>query len=284
MVKKTMILFMSLFLFTMPAMVMTAGTVDEPKQVSKLNYEDESCLALNYHRVRDFHLLEILLKNLSNSRELNTYSVSKEAFHDQMKWLHETGANFLSQDEFIRSYEAGDFPEKCVWISFDDMDQTIYDNAHETLEKFDIPATGFVITGEVGNLSFNNLNLMSEDELLELERSGLWKFESHTHKMHHVNDNRAIILSRTPKEINDDLTESMAYLGKTFDSRLDMVAYPYGQANDKVTDVLIDKDIRYGFSLEEKAVTPESPEYYIPRVLVSESAFESLIKQWEGFE
>lgn len=283
MLKKTTSLFVSLLLFAYPC-IAYADSVDEPEQVAKLNYEEESCLALNYHRVRDFKLIDTLLKNLSNSKELNTYSVSKEAFHSQMKWLDSVGANFLTQEEFLEAYDKENFPEKCVWISFDDMDQTIYDKAHETLVEFDIPATGFVITGEVGNESFNNLNLLSEDELKELENSGLWNFESHTHKMHHIDDNEALILSKSQKEINEDLSKSLNYLDDTFNSRLDMIAYPYGQANDKVTDVLNDLDIQYGFSLEEKAVTPDSPEHYIPRVLVSESAFESLVMKWEGFE
>ncbi|EUP05580.1 poly-beta-1,6-N-acetyl-D-glucosamine N-deacetylase, partial [Staphylococcus aureus M1522] len=37
------------------------------------------------------------------------------------------------------------------------------------------------------------------------------------------------------------------------------------------------------FSLEEKAVTPNSNDYYIPRILISDDAFEHLIKRWDGF-
>lgn len=62
------------------------------------------------------------------------------------------------------------------------------------------------------------------------------------------------------------------------------MAYPYGQANDKVVEVIRDVGINYGFSLEEKAITADSPPYYLPRVLVSESAFDTLVKDWEGFK
>ncbi|MEZ2028476.1 intercellular adhesin biosynthesis polysaccharide N-deacetylase, partial [Staphylococcus aureus] len=37
------------------------------------------------------------------------------------------------------------------------------------------------------------------------------------------------------------------------------------------------------FSLEEKAVTPNSNDYYIPRILISDDTFEHLIKRWDGF-
>jgi len=35
--------------------------------------------------------------------------------------------------------------------------------------------------------------------------------------------------------------------------------------------------------LEEKAVVPDSDNFYIPRVMVSDDAFNKLVKKWEGF-
>ena len=42
--------------------------------------------------------------------------------------------------------------------------------------------------------------------------------------------------------------------------------------------------IQYGFTLLEKAVTPDADNYRIPRILVSNDAFETLIKEWDGFD
>ncbi len=42
--------------------------------------------------------------------------------------------------------------------------------------------------------------------------------------------------------------------------------------------------IQYGFTLQEKAVTPDADNYRIPRILVSNDAFETLIKEWDGFD
>ena len=127
--------------------------------IEELPYEENSILALNYHRVREKNFPTMLIDFMSNSKELQIYSVYDDEFEDQMKWLKSQGANFLTLDQAIECIETGNVPEKAVWISFDDMDQTIYDNAQPILEKYDIPATGFVITGQVGNQNFNSISL-----------------------------------------------------------------------------------------------------------------------------
>ena len=43
-------------------------------------------------------------------------------------------------------------------------------------------------------------------------------------------------------------------------------------------------EFNMGFTLQEKAVTPDADNYRIPRILVSNDAFETLIKEWDGFD
>ncbi|MEN0199236.1 intercellular adhesin biosynthesis polysaccharide N-deacetylase, partial [Staphylococcus aureus] len=57
----------------------------------------------------------------------------------------------------------------------------------------------------------------------------------------------------------------------------------HGLMNDDKLPVIKKAGLKYGFSLEEKAVTPNSNDYYIPRILISDDAFEHLIKRWDGF-
>ncbi|SUM67688.1 intercellular adhesion protein B [Staphylococcus saccharolyticus] len=42
--------------------------------------------------------------------------------------------------------------------------------------------------------------------------------------------------------------------------------------------------MKYGFTLQEKAVTPNVDNYKISRILVSNDAFETLVKKWDGFD
>nr|WP_275086253.1 intercellular adhesin biosynthesis polysaccharide N-deacetylase [Staphylococcus intermedius] len=145
---------------------------------------DQTALALNYHRVRGDDFLDKFLFIFSGSKEMSTYSVSKEAFERQIKWLKAHDAHFLTHDELIRYKREGHFPKRSVWISFDDMDESVYQNAFPILKKYNVPATGFVITGKVGAQDYHNLNLSTLSDLKEMEKSGLWTFQSHTHDLH----------------------------------------------------------------------------------------------------
>ena len=257
---------------------------DNPETIrSELKYEENSCVALNYHRVRSFDIFESTMKLLSNSRELSTYSVSERAFREQMEFLISNNAEFVTMEELIKHFEEGEFPERCVWINFDDMDQTIYDNAYPILKEYNIPATGFVITGEVGNTDFNNLELINKENLDEMEESGLWEFGSHTNKLHHLEGNNSVMLSESSNVVKEDLSTSLKYIEENFNTEDSVLAYPYGQANDMVNNIMNDIGIDYGFTLEEEVITEDSNPHYLPRVLVSEAAFDTLIRSWKGF-
>lgn len=254
--------------------------MDRPED---LDHEENSCVGLNYHRVRDYGVVENVFKFLSSNKELSVYSVSTEAFDSQMKFLRDQDANFVTMEELVGYYEEGNFPERCVWVSFDDMDTTIYENAHPILEKYNVPATGFVITGEVGNEDFNNISLLEQEELNEMKDTGLWEFSTHTHNLHHLDGNTARLLTKNEEEVAVDTEESLDYFESEFnDADINTIAYPFGQANDNATEVFEDNGIEYGFTLEEKEIRPDSNPYYIPRVLISEDAFELLIEDWEG--
>ena len=70
----------------------------------------------------------------SSSKEIKNYSVTDKEFESQIKWLKEHDAKFLTLKEFLKYKKKGKFPKRSVWINFDDMDQTIYQNAFPILK------------------------------------------------------------------------------------------------------------------------------------------------------
>ncbi|MDN6840659.1 MAG: intercellular adhesin biosynthesis polysaccharide N-deacetylase, partial [Tetragenococcus halophilus] len=54
--------------------------------------------------------------------------------------------------------------------------------------------------------------------------------------------------------------------------------------NDTVSKALEKTGIKYGFTLEEKIITPDLNDQYLPRILINEDSFERLIESWKGFE
>lgn len=279
------IFIISLFVLSMVNLTVLISPAEaNEEEIKELKFEENSCIGLNYHRVRDFGLLDSVFRFFSNSNEMSTYSVSEASFREQMEWLTEHNAVFLTMNEMLTFYKRGTFPQRCVWLNFDDMDQTIYDNVHPILKEMNIPATGFVITGEIGNSNFNNLDLINQHELNEMSDSGIWEFESHTDTLHHLIDNQSLLLVKDEHQMQADMLTSLHYLNSNFGCSCNVLAYPYGQSNDTLVSVLEDTGIDFGFTLEDKAITAGSHPYYLPRVLISEDSFETLIKNWEGFE
>ncbi|HEC2148058.1 TPA: intercellular adhesin biosynthesis polysaccharide N-deacetylase [Staphylococcus delphini] len=244
---------------------------------------DQTALALNYHRVRDDHLLDLFLSIFSSSKEMSTYSVSKEEFERQIKWLKAHDAHFLTHEELIRYKREGHFPKRSVWINFDDMDESIYQNAFPILKKYNVPATGFVITGKVGAQNFHNLNLSTLAELEEMERSGLWTFQSHTHDLHSLEKGDSKMLTVPSKMLKYDLQTSNDYIDQHFNRHETAIAYPYGQIDAQAVKTVRDSGFSYGYTLEEKVMSVDDDNYHIPRILVSEDAFNQLVKKWGAF-
>ncbi|MBO3074264.1 intercellular adhesin biosynthesis polysaccharide N-deacetylase [Staphylococcus xylosus] len=250
----------------------------------ELKFAENSALALNYHRVRSDNFFDKLLYYSSNSKELKSYSISKSKFENQIKWLKAHDAHFLTEKELIKYKESGNFPKKSVWINFDDMDASIYKNAYPILKKHNVPATGFVITNRVGTKNFHNLNLITLDQLNEMKASGFWEFNSHTHDLHSLKKNKSLMVSASNIKLENDIKNSNSYLKKHFSNQNDSIAYPYGQISDENITSLNNAGIKYGYTLEDKAITPNDNNYYIPRILMNDDTFNKLIQNWKGFK
>ncbi|MEB7040078.1 intercellular adhesin biosynthesis polysaccharide N-deacetylase [Staphylococcus gallinarum] len=249
-----------------------------------LKYNEGDALALNYHRVRAYDIYDDFLLKFSNSKEMQNYSITDKDFEKQIKWLKQHKAHFLTLNEFIEYKNKGHFPKRSVWINFDDMDSTIYDNAYPILKKYKVPATGFVITGEVGQKNFHNLNIINLKELKEMKKSGLWSFASHTNKLHTLKKNGSTFISTSNGHKRSDLTRSTQYLNKYFQEENNSIAYPYGKIDNQSIKLLKTTKIKYGFTLEDRAVSPSDENYKIPRILISNDAFQTLVKTWKGFK
>nr|WP_263314122.1 intercellular adhesin biosynthesis polysaccharide N-deacetylase [Mammaliicoccus sp. Marseille-Q6498] len=252
----------------------------------ELGGEKNGCLALNYHRVRDNTFVDKILKTFSSSKEMTIYSVTNSQLENHIKWLKAHHANFVTLDELLKYKEKGKYPKNCVWVNFDDMDESIYENAFPILKKHNVPATGFVITNKVGTNDFHNLNISSKQQLKEMKDSGLWDFASHTDNMHNVKKNTSTLIhSAKHGDISSDMNKSTDYIDKELNGNTEAFAYPYGQADENVAKQLKAKtSIKYAFTLEEKAMQPDDDPYFIPRIMVSDDAFNTLVKHWKGFK
>ncbi|WP_436861775.1 intercellular adhesin biosynthesis polysaccharide N-deacetylase [Staphylococcus caeli] len=273
------------FIITLLLFVTLLSSKNESHAKAKqLKFEKNSALALNYHRVRSDSILDKILYYGSNSKELKMYSVSEKKFEQQIKWLKAKNARFLTEKEFLYYKAKGKFPARSVWINFDDMDSTIYQNAFPILKKYNVPATGFVITSKVGANNYHNLNLITLKQLKTMKDSGLWEFRSHTSNLHRLDKDKSMMVKSSPKKLTQDIKQSNQYLKKHFDENNQSIAYPYGQITPQNIPPIKKAGIKHGYILEDAAVKPNANNYLIPRILINDDSFDELIRNWKGFK
>jgi peptidoglycan/xylan/chitin deacetylase (PgdA/CDA1 family) len=184
------------------------------------------------------------------------WKVSRRGFERQMEYLASRGYRTISLDE-LHEWQMGRrvLPAKSVVITFDDGEESVYDYVYPVLEKHGFKATMFVITSRVGT-RWNGIQCLDWHRLRELERSGVFDIESHTHDLHykvgerddaapvfvaasqdgsarHVND-------RWAGELFDDLAKSRDQIERHIGRTPRFLAWPYGFGNPSVDQVAVD--------------------------------------------
>ena len=130
-------------------------------------------------------------------------------------------------------------------ITFDDGYADNFTNALPVLEKFNAPATVFVITGDVGGRRVvwreagEDLpaDLLDWDKLARLQRQG-WEIGSHAHRHIHLarydETEQQSVIEKSLVEIKNNLGIAPVSF-----------AYPYGSYNRTTTEILRRSGIKY---------------------------------------
>lgn len=200
------------------------------------------------------------------------WTLSEGAFDNQMRWLYENGYRSITLDQLTRwQYGHEALPPKCVVITFDDGDRSVYDYAWPILEKYGFTASYFIITREVG-LQWRGLDFLSWDELREMSQSGTFTIESHTHSLHYkVGEKDAakpVFLAahdgqyafdgfdRWQDRVVDDLQRSRRIIALKVGRTPHYLAWPYGHSEPDLD--LMAHDVGYDRTVLLEAGTNES--------------------------
>ena len=138
-------------------------------------------------------------------------NVTPERFEKQLTALKNGGYNIISFREYINYVNGqGVLPPNSVIITFDDGYLGVYKHAYPILQKHNVPATVFIITGLVG---FNDTSFPHFD----------W------------NQAKEIALPLLTLELRKSKYDIESRLGKT----CNILAFPYGEYNREGLDAAI---------------------------------------------
>ena len=199
---------------------------------------------LNYHQINDV--------------DNNALTVTVKDFDDQMRYLSENNYNVITPKEMLDAFKNNaKIPDKTVIITFDDGYKDNYKNAYPILKKYNLKGTIFVITDYVSLYP----NYITWDEAKEMQKSGVINLESHT--MDHFN-----LLKISKNDARLQLANSKYWLEAHLKKPVTFLAYPEGDYNEDLKNML--KELKYegGFTVNYGLVSSASDVYEMPRVAV----------------
>lgn len=184
-------------------------------------------------------------------------SVTPYNFAAQLDYLVAKGYHTISLDELgANLLSKTPLPPKPIVLTFDDGYEDFYTAAYPILQKHNMKATNFVITGFVGLPKY-----LTWQQITEMQKSGIISFASHT--VDHYG-----VTSLTDDQVTYEVTQSKKDLEKHLGYPINWLAYPYGDVNERTA--MLTKKAGYLGAFGTKFGTFESTDsmFTEPRVRV----------------
>lgn len=176
----------------------------------------------------------------------NRMTVSTAAFAEQLDWLDANGYRVLRLQDlaaFLDGKQA--LPAKSVVLTFDDGYESYYRYAYPLLKKHGFPATVFLYTDFVG--AGDALNW---PQMQEMTATGLIDIQAHS-KTHANLINRLRDESEAAyrQRLDTEARVPREQIERRLKLPVKQFAYPYGDANEIVLDVLTRNNYRLGVTV-----------------------------------
>ena len=167
-------------------------------------------------------------------------SVTPENFALQLSYLKSQNYQTLSFEDIDYLIEnKQNFPENPIILSFDDGYKDFYENAYPILKINNFSATVFMIGGKI-----DQDNYLSADQIKILDNYGI-EFGLHTQT--HIN-----MANASDENIKKELAENSNILRSITSKYSNILAYPSGQFDQELIDLLGNSDIKYGLTTVEQ--------------------------------
>jgi peptidoglycan/xylan/chitin deacetylase (PgdA/CDA1 family) len=205
---------------------------------------------LTYHYIRDA---------VPPSEELSYHlSVKVADLESQFSYLAQSGFHTLSLGDLYESLvNRTPLPPKSVIITFDDGFRDFYFNAFPLVKKYNLRVVSFYVVGYT-----NYPNYMSWSMLKELHNSGLVDIQSHT--MSHF-----LLTGLSPEHAKSEIFESKRILEEMLGKKVSYIAYPYGDYNEEIVNMVREAGYRLAFSTRPGSELRSGEQFFLRRMNVS---------------
>jgi peptidoglycan/xylan/chitin deacetylase (PgdA/CDA1 family) len=173
-------------------------------------------------------------------------TLSASAFEAQMEYLSRNGYRVVSLAQFARFLDGKEpMPKKTVVITIDDGYRATYQVAYPILKKYGFPATVYLYSDFVGAT-----DAMTWPQMQEMVRSGLIEIQPHS-KTH---SNLTIKLpgesdAKYAERLRREVDAPVSAISERLSVASFSYAYPYGDVNELLADLLARQGIRLGVTV-----------------------------------
>ncbi|MBS3809409.1 MAG: polysaccharide deacetylase family protein, partial [Desulfobacterales bacterium] len=184
-------------------------------------------------------------------------SVSDKQFKEHLKYLEKNDYSVMTLGNALDLlYSEDRLPEKTAVITIDDGYRSIRENAVPLLDKYGYRATIFVPTSHVGGG-----NYLTWGQIAELQKKG-FEIGNHSHSHEYF-------LNHPKGKIAEKFEEDLKKSHKLFEQHLggvpDLYAYPFGEYNPEMTEVLKKHGYRAAAAQKSGVICTESNQFALPR-------------------
>ena len=192
-------------------------------------------------------------------------TVTAPAFEAQMEYLAQNGYQVIPVAQLARFLDGKEpLPRKTVAITIDDGYRATYQIAYPILKKYNFPATVYLYSDFVGAA-----DALTWPQMQEMVRSGLIEIQPHS-KSH------ANLTVRLPGEseakyaerIRREVDAPIAVIKERLAASTFSFAYPYGDVNDTVVDLLGRQGVQYGVTVTAGGNGFFSHRYMLRRTMI----------------
>lgn len=189
-----------------------------------------------------------------------TTSVTLDQFDSHLKEFSKDNYSLKSIEFIIDTIiNDGELPENTIGISIDDADKSFYEVGWPMFKENNIPVTLFVNTSTIHK---NNKNYLNWDQIRELKTEGV-SIGAHSHSHYHMSD-------LTIEEVRNEIEISNNIFLKELGEIPSLFAFPYGETNDKIINLLKEYKFKVAFGQHSGVINETSNFYYLPRFSLNE--------------
>ncbi len=228
----------------------------------------------------------LLYHKITNENDTTNddFCISSSIFNKQMLFLKNKGYISISQKDLIDNLtNKNKLPEKSIMITFDDSYENIITIAKPILDNFCFKAIVFVVSKSIGMYNFwdnpdekSKIPSLDKNALLSLLKDG-WDIGSHSLTHAHL-------LKITEDKLIKEIYGSRFELEQTLQTNILSFAYPFGEYNNNIKNLVIKAGYKLGFSIISPSLTVTGDPFLIRRILIkrtdSMDDFKRKISSW----